>query len=360
MTWTRLSDTFTDNVEFLAMSRSARLLHIEALVYCNRHERDGLLPASSIPRLTDAGDWTTLVAELAEHGFWTLAADGCWQLDWSDQDTAEEVRARKAYRAETQKRYRIRKEKHARGDHSDCSPRYCNRASVTGNADGHESAHETPSRPAPARPSGRAGSRDDALTRSAGAPRLAVVQDEAWPLEASGGHVFRPAREGDDRCAFPIFGGTKGVYCGQGVAGRHHHHEPGEVASYEDGDVCSNCFLPLDHPVHLDVPHPRLSVPEWAKEPWITHGMHANGHPFMPGGDDGRCGWDDSTGYCGGEVDDPAHGHQWAYDWGDSQQPSALDGEPGVPACSVCRLSRTNPVHPTADRLRGGTEPVSA
>lgn len=169
MTWTRLPDTFNDDPALLRVSRSARLLHVEALVYCNKHtdhELDGLLPAGALRRITDAEDPEALVVELVAAGLWEVVELG-WQLDWSDQETAAAVNERKKYRAETQRRYRDRKERHGRGDHSMCDPRYC--SSVTGNASGNTNGYETPSRPVPSRP--LSGDREQAAAEpGAGAP----------------------------------------------------------------------------------------------------------------------------------------------------------------------------------------------
>ena len=152
MTWTRLSDDFTDRPEFLKLSRSARLLHIEALVWCNRLTTDGRLPKAALRRLTDAEPLDEDVQELLAAKWWE-EAEGGWQIDWTGQESSEDVNERKAYRAEVQKKYRQRRDKHNRGDHSMCDPRRCKKAqSVTGNATGNKTAHETPTRPGPSRP----------------------------------------------------------------------------------------------------------------------------------------------------------------------------------------------------------------
>ena len=51
MTWTRLSDDSTDRPQMLRISRSARLLHFEAMVWCNKHLTDGVIPAAALPRI---------------------------------------------------------------------------------------------------------------------------------------------------------------------------------------------------------------------------------------------------------------------------------------------------------------------
>lgn len=150
MTWTRLSDDFYDRPEMLSVSRDARLLHSEAMVWCNRMTTNGKIPPAALRRISDAEDIPALVDELSAAGIWTATEDGQWQLDWSDQESAEEVHARAEYRAATQKRYRERKARHERGDHGACDPRFC-KSAVTGNATSNKHGYETPSRPVPSR-----------------------------------------------------------------------------------------------------------------------------------------------------------------------------------------------------------------
>ncbi|GAB3766370.1 hypothetical protein FB382_001870 [Nocardioides ginsengisegetis] len=126
MTWTRLSDNSMDRPEFLALSRSARLLHIEALVYCNRHLTDGLIPAAALPRITDANNVPALVDELQGAGLWVWdESRTAYLLDWSDQEAAENVRKRKADNRQRQELYRRRQENHRDDKHDLCVPRYC-------------------------------------------------------------------------------------------------------------------------------------------------------------------------------------------------------------------------------------------
>lgn len=182
MTWTRLSDTFNDDPDLLEVSRSARLLHVEGLVYCNKHLRNGDLPRGALRRITDAEDPDLDAKVLVEAGVWSETETG-WMLPWDDQEDAEEVRARQGRRAEIQQAYRKRKAAHEAGDHSLCDPRYC-RKGVSGNATGNATSHETPSRPVPSRPLGRdrgrtAGAAPQELRRSAPSDPARVLFDEA-------------------------------------------------------------------------------------------------------------------------------------------------------------------------------------
>lgn len=159
MTWTKLSDTFPEREDLLEVSRSARLLLVEAMVWCNRHLLDGRITDNALRRCTDAEDVDHLRDELVEAGALLRTEDDrAWQMDWADQETAETIIGRREIRAETQRRYRERTEKHKAGEHSMCDPRYCRQA-VTGNATGHETDHGAvtrhhpdPTRPVPSRP----------------------------------------------------------------------------------------------------------------------------------------------------------------------------------------------------------------
>lgn len=128
MTWTWLSDTFTDSPHVAALSDAAFRLHICALVWCNRYGTDGAVPRHMVVRLTDAPDPEALVKELLAAQpadqelppLWTETADG-WQLDWDGQQEAAAVKKRR----EEWKVRDQRRRKHNKGDHSMCDPVRC-------------------------------------------------------------------------------------------------------------------------------------------------------------------------------------------------------------------------------------------
>ena len=70
MTWTHISDTFRDDPRLLEISRDARLLHVEALVYCNQHLTDGVLAFAALPRIADSPDPEAAAAELEAARIW--------------------------------------------------------------------------------------------------------------------------------------------------------------------------------------------------------------------------------------------------------------------------------------------------
>lgn len=192
MTWTRLSDGFHSRPDILALSRDARLLHIEALGWSNEQLTDGYIPAAVLRKITDAENPEPLITELVEHGLWSDAPDGGWFVEWTDQETAERVKARRAERAEIQRRYRERGEMHAKGDHRQCTSRCPKQGQVTGNATRLVTTSVTASRPVPSRPLGRDGEGTRAGAPSAGAPGGPREQIE-MPAEVTF-HVVRPPK----------------------------------------------------------------------------------------------------------------------------------------------------------------------
>lgn len=122
MTWTRLSDNFPTDPRLLECSRDARLLHVEALAYCNAHLTDGVLSFGALPRITDSPAANAAAAELCDAGLWEPIADrNAWQVDWEDQEDAAEVRERRRANAAKQARWRDRQARHGAGDHSRCT-----------------------------------------------------------------------------------------------------------------------------------------------------------------------------------------------------------------------------------------------
>lgn len=193
MTWTRLSDDLANRQAFLSASRNARLLHIEGLMWCNDQLTDGHLSRVVLRRITDTPDLDENLAELVEAGLWSTEDEGAsFHIDWSDQETAERVQARRSDRAEIQRRYRERGELHAKGDHRQCTSRCPKQGQVTGNAMGLVTTSVTASRPDPTRPLGRGerGTRADAP--SAGAPGALRVDNE-MPAPVTF-HITKPAK----------------------------------------------------------------------------------------------------------------------------------------------------------------------
>jgi hypothetical protein len=126
MTWTRLNDTFGTDPRLLECTRDARLVHVEALVYCNQHLTDGVLPYGALVRITDSPDPEGAVAQLVASGMWEpIPGRAAWQVDWDDQEPAEVVQDRRTRNAARQARFRDRRDRHADGDHTRCDTRFC-------------------------------------------------------------------------------------------------------------------------------------------------------------------------------------------------------------------------------------------
>lgn len=121
MTWTKLSDDFTDRLALhdAEISRSARYLLVEMYVWSNRMLTDGRIKIAALPKLTDSPEVDVELLELERAGLITSSADRrSWQLDWSDQLGKAEVDDRR----EAQKVRKERSRRHLAGDHSQCLP----------------------------------------------------------------------------------------------------------------------------------------------------------------------------------------------------------------------------------------------
>ncbi len=153
MTWTKLGDDFTDDPALLALPRSVRLVHIEAMVWSNRHGTDGSVPAHALRRVTDDPDPDAAAEHLVARGKWRTV-EGGWEIVGflDDQPAAEDVQRTKELARARQRRLR----QHRNGDHSLCDPQYCKALSrvtqrVTSRVTNGVS-HDTPTRPDPTRP----------------------------------------------------------------------------------------------------------------------------------------------------------------------------------------------------------------
>ena len=76
MTWTKLSDDYTDDC--WTLSDAAYRMHSEGLVWSNRKLLDLRIPKDDLPRFSRNGNAQT-AAELIAHGFWTDEGDH-WQI----------------------------------------------------------------------------------------------------------------------------------------------------------------------------------------------------------------------------------------------------------------------------------------
>ena len=120
MTFTQIDDVLMDSPGMVEATRSARLLLMEGYAYCNRHLTDGLITESQWRRATDTDDFLDELAQLEAGDLITRTASG-WQLDWSKQQSREQVmKARERRRADNERRAKSL-ELHKAGDHSLCT-----------------------------------------------------------------------------------------------------------------------------------------------------------------------------------------------------------------------------------------------
>lgn len=85
-----------------------------ALLWCNEHGTDGLIPARYTRYLHPDGDHQIAFEELEDAGFWVRAADGFHLIGWSEelhQSTAAELRHYRESSRQRQRAYRERKRK---------------------------------------------------------------------------------------------------------------------------------------------------------------------------------------------------------------------------------------------------------
>lgn len=112
MTWTKLSDTFTDDPCLIQLPRAVRLLHIEAMIWCNRYNTDGILTELSIRRFSDQPNLPNAIGRLVKIGLWEPLIDPAgWLLVnfLDDQPSAAEVISKRRTAADRQAKYQASK-----------------------------------------------------------------------------------------------------------------------------------------------------------------------------------------------------------------------------------------------------------
>jgi hypothetical protein len=202
VTWSKFGDNFNDRADFAPMSRSARLLVIELILWSNAQLTDGEIPRFMLRRITDSETIEADLKECLETGIVQEHGEA-YQVDWSDQLSKDQILSNRKATAERQDRYRRHKADdhslcdycqaiklaHVRGDHALCKPGHCNGVSngVThsvNNAVSNSVSNVPPSRPVPSRPGGTGKGKEKGQQRgpsgsspaSAGATPLAGLQ----------------------------------------------------------------------------------------------------------------------------------------------------------------------------------------
>jgi hypothetical protein len=91
MTWTKLSDTFTEELE--EHGAEVLALHVAALCYCNRLLTDGHIPKHKAATLFPLDDPAAAIAALIKSGRWIETATGYMIARFlDDQRSADAVR----------------------------------------------------------------------------------------------------------------------------------------------------------------------------------------------------------------------------------------------------------------------------
>ena len=149
MTWAKITDTFGDDPVLLGLARGVRLLHVEAIVWCCKHETDGMIPGHVLARITDEPEPHEAAGHLVAAGLWHAKSDGYEVADFLvNQRSAGEVELSRANSRARQERHR----RHQNRDHSLCDPRYRQASNSVSNAVTNGVSNGSPTRPDPTRP----------------------------------------------------------------------------------------------------------------------------------------------------------------------------------------------------------------
>lgn len=116
--------------------KDAFALHMLVLVKAVAIREDGRVPESVVidaARSLDIRKRPEVVARLVDAGLWETLPQGGFQLDWTHQDSAEEVEIRLDKGAQRQRAFQRRRVLCGSGDHSECegTNRDCQRRSKT-------------------------------------------------------------------------------------------------------------------------------------------------------------------------------------------------------------------------------------
>ena len=105
MTWTKLSDSFGD--ELAGLSDAAFRTHVEGLLWTMRRETDGHLGEREVRRFAETAEPGAAVQELLDHGLWAHKPGGYVVLHHLEHQPEREVMAaRRATAADRQARKR--------------------------------------------------------------------------------------------------------------------------------------------------------------------------------------------------------------------------------------------------------------
>lgn len=127
MTWTKLSDDWTDRADIAVLSFEDRWHYLSMIQLCSRAGRvDGVLRTVDARRCSDVPDPTGAITRLIAAGLLEVVREGVRIVQIDDYVPPPSVRNK----AEADKLRKRRQRAHQAGDHSQCLPDHC--AYVTG------------------------------------------------------------------------------------------------------------------------------------------------------------------------------------------------------------------------------------
>ena len=126
MTWTKLDRSMIDGPEWDGIAPGVRLVHIEAMLWCNEHGTDGDVTPGTLGKLTRYPRRLDAARQLVDAGLWHETDTG-WTLPrFLDEQPSKQDSDRTRDIARQRQR---RQRQHRNGDHSLCDPRYCRASS---------------------------------------------------------------------------------------------------------------------------------------------------------------------------------------------------------------------------------------
>lgn len=129
MTWTRLSDNWTERADLGHLSHADRWHYLSLIVLCSRSGAlDGRLRLVDARRASDHEDPGAALSRLLDLGLIEMTGTGVRVLEIDDHVPPPSVRE-----ASEKAKYRMRRSRaHKEGNHSMCLPKYCDEAPASG------------------------------------------------------------------------------------------------------------------------------------------------------------------------------------------------------------------------------------
>lgn len=133
MTWTKLSDDFSD--ECHTLSDAGFRTHVEALIWTMRRETDGYITSHDVRRFAESPHAQMAIEELVACGWWEIDGQGYRiRHHMEHQPEPDLIARRREQSAQRQKKFRRRKAGLESSGPLDASPRPVPTRPVPGNA----------------------------------------------------------------------------------------------------------------------------------------------------------------------------------------------------------------------------------